>query len=344
MKSALIEITSRCNLSCKHCFNNSGGNTGYEIELPTLISSIQQLESIGFERITLTGGEPLLHSELDGILDYIATSQTKFIFNTNGTITCPRLVELHTKCSNVFFQVSLDGATPQTNDYIRGVGSFEKTLHFLKKTVPQRSTIKITLNRNNAHELKDFFELSSSLNITPHFGYVMNSGRAANNWENLGLSSADVLLLVKELEKYSQEHGLDIRNYRLGIFHQCPINSCQSPSEVFINYIGDIFPCGMLTTKAFILGNIYSSCIKEIVSNRNPRYSTIQQIIAQRQNLFMLQYCNTCPVAKTGFCLKDGGCLGEDLNMCFDEGLTCLLKKKYVMYHGLQNYLLNNGG
>lgn len=340
MKSALIEITNRCNLRCKHCFNNSGGKSNDDMELSALISIIEQLEKLKVEKITFTGGEPLLYSQFNELLDFISTSSTRFIFNTNGTIICPRLMALQAQKTNVYFQVSLDGASSKTNDYIRGIGSFEKTIHFLKESVPQRTTIKVTLNRNNMYQLKDFFELAFSLKIIPRFGYIFNSGRASENWGDLGLSNADILLLVKKLEKYALEYEFDVRNYRLGIFHQCPINNNQIPTEIFIDYVGNIYPCGMLTKRAFLLGNIYSSTLKNIVSNKNSQYATIRQLLLQRQKLFGLQFCNKCLVAKTGFCPLDGGCLGSDLNMCFEEGSTCLLKKNYIIYHGLQGYLL----
>ena len=110
MKSALIEITNRCNLRCKHCFNNSGGKSNDDMELSALISIIEQLEKLKVEKITFTGGEPLLYSQFNELLDFISTSSTRFIFNTNGTIICPRLMALQAQKTNVYFQVSLRGS------------------------------------------------------------------------------------------------------------------------------------------------------------------------------------------------------------------------------------------
>ena len=62
---AAMEITRRCNLSCSHCF---GPNQRPEPKLAELVAIIRKLRQLGCRKLVLTGGEPLLRSDLEAII------------------------------------------------------------------------------------------------------------------------------------------------------------------------------------------------------------------------------------------------------------------------------------
>ncbi len=64
----LLQITERCNLHCKHCFNSSI-NIGDEISYQIIEEKIiPKLVSANVTRVTLTGGEPMVHPEVIKII------------------------------------------------------------------------------------------------------------------------------------------------------------------------------------------------------------------------------------------------------------------------------------
>ena len=72
VKSAYFEITNRCNLNCKTCYNRSGVNTERkEISKAQLQKAIDLLIPFGVRRILLSGGEPTVHTEFNEIMDLI---------------------------------------------------------------------------------------------------------------------------------------------------------------------------------------------------------------------------------------------------------------------------------
>jgi radical SAM protein with 4Fe4S-binding SPASM domain len=126
-------ITSRCNLRCIHCYQDSFTGDD-ELEWRALRSICdnvlhaleQQKRSLS---IALTGGEPFLKKELWHTIDYLYKSPavSKITVITNGTIIDRHLSSiLDYPLMDVY--VSLDGIDSQTNDAIRGEHVFDKVL------------------------------------------------------------------------------------------------------------------------------------------------------------------------------------------------------------------------
>ena len=126
-----IEITRRCNLSCRHCGSDCTGQAGRN-ELTTaswikLIDDIHQ--SFGPEvALVLAGGEPLLHPDFDELTAHIAWRRMWWGVVTNGQLlSAERLAAMQDSHVGAI-TVSLDG--PQAaHDHLRNQpGAFEKTV------------------------------------------------------------------------------------------------------------------------------------------------------------------------------------------------------------------------
>lgn len=118
----IIDITGNCNLHCEHCFSSSfsGTQLTYD-EISRVISEVP-----GPARIHLLGGEPLLHPDLEKIIGLARARGHYTSLVTNGVALCRFGVDrlLSTGVAEIGF--SLDGPDPETNDPIRGEGTFDQ--------------------------------------------------------------------------------------------------------------------------------------------------------------------------------------------------------------------------
>ena len=81
-----IEITSRCNLRCKHCYNESG-ELRKELDLQAFLNAYDGIPDTEECSITLSGGEPLLHPQVWEFIDRIQKRKsTKNLIITNATL------------------------------------------------------------------------------------------------------------------------------------------------------------------------------------------------------------------------------------------------------------------
>lgn len=128
-----------CNLTCRHCFIScSPSNHTFEfLPLETIRSLLLRASQLGVKEYYFTGGEPFLHPQLTDML--LATlEQGPVTVLTNATVLPDHsLSELaqaeQASPYGLEFRVSIDGFTAETNDPIRGQGTFDRAVRGLQK-------------------------------------------------------------------------------------------------------------------------------------------------------------------------------------------------------------------
>jgi MoaA/NifB/PqqE/SkfB family radical SAM enzyme len=124
--AAMVNITNRCTLRCKHCFVFRDGNPNNpkeEMDPPALLAKLAELKMRhGIQTMLWMGGEPLLRPEVlqSGVQLFVRNTVT-----TNGTLDP---IEL----PNCTYVISVDGPS-EVNDAIRGKGSFRKVMDTLSR-------------------------------------------------------------------------------------------------------------------------------------------------------------------------------------------------------------------
>lgn len=153
--AAIVNITNRCTLKCRHCFVYREGNPSSrrdEMDTPTMLEKIDRLRRKHDIRVMLwMGGEPLLRPD---VLRQGCELFERNHVTTNGTLD---LIELP-RC---IYVVSIDGP-PGINDAIRGKGAFRKAMKTLSR-VPDdfgpTVMAQCVVTRENEHALQELVEL-----------------------------------------------------------------------------------------------------------------------------------------------------------------------------------------
>ncbi len=120
-----IQVNDYCNLACEHCLVSSAPDRAQGLPGDVVRSAVDQAVALGAERFYLTGGEPLARPDAIALIEHIVrTSARDLVIMTNGTILKgDRLAALAALPSDrLRVQISLDGASPEVNDPIRGAG------------------------------------------------------------------------------------------------------------------------------------------------------------------------------------------------------------------------------
>jgi 7,8-dihydro-6-hydroxymethylpterin dimethyltransferase len=149
-----IQVNDFCNLACEHCLVSSGPQGGHGLPGPVVREAIDQAVALGVERIFLTGGEPLARADaVDLIRHIVETHARELVVMTNGTVLKgDRLRALASlPADRLRVQISLDGASAEVNDPIRGEGSFARITDGVRAAVDAglRTTLTMVLLRHN---------------------------------------------------------------------------------------------------------------------------------------------------------------------------------------------------
>lgn len=163
------DITYACNLRCKQCYSNSGRPATNELNTEEAKALICELGKMKVFYIYFLGGEPLLRTDFFDLAEYARRCNIEVMMNTNGWFITEAVAAKLEKIGFMHVRVSLDGATPQVHDSIRGVkGSFEKAVNairILKKTSIHRIGISPTIFAENAKEVNNLIELAINLDV-----------------------------------------------------------------------------------------------------------------------------------------------------------------------------------
>lgn len=178
MARLIIELTDRCNLRCRHCFEDRHAGTA-DLSLDTLRKVLQEGKSCGFDEVSFTGGEPTLHRQFAEILRLVCEAGYRFGFVSNGSNFSDHyllLVDHREWFSGVTF--SLDGAHEATHDRLRGNGSYRQVTRAasicMYKELP--FTLNMVLTAENRGEVREIVELGASLGCGGvRFGHLMST-------------------------------------------------------------------------------------------------------------------------------------------------------------------------
>jgi MoaA/NifB/PqqE/SkfB family radical SAM enzyme len=154
-----IEVTTRCNNSCLHCFARSGMSRRSTLPVDLVKRIIVEGYDAGYRHLHITGGEPLLWEGLFRALDYGFGAGYETIFmNTNGTLITEEISKrLRAYGRSFSMSISLDG--PEAlHDRIRGKGSHKRTIRGIEKALNGGNDVTIftTATKSLLPELPDF--------------------------------------------------------------------------------------------------------------------------------------------------------------------------------------------
>src|SRR6266404_4216377 len=100
----------RCNLSCTYC--NEYDDFSPPVPTDVVISRINKLADLGTSIITLSGGEPLLHPDLDDIIAAMRRRGVLACMITNGYLLMPDRIQRLKRAGLDHMQISIDNVMP----------------------------------------------------------------------------------------------------------------------------------------------------------------------------------------------------------------------------------------
>lgn len=312
-KQVVWELTLKCNLSCIHCGSSAGKARQNELSTKESLKLCDELAELNAEQICLIGGEPFLHKDWDKIGEKITDLGLKLLIISNGYITKKDIISKLSSLEPYSITISLDGATPQTHDHIRGVsGSFDHATQFISacEQAELPLTVITTVNKLNFHELPKLKDFLLERDIAWQIQAAAPEGRFSRHLALTKNEFYSVGLFIASLQnQYTKKELPVIGAHCFGYNSRCiPLlglyekwNGCQAGiSIVSIKSNGDVIGCLSLPDE-YIEGNIRNQSLTTIWNNPN-NFAYNRQYTPQDLG----NNCTNCPYAPT----CKGGCMG----------------------------------
>lgn len=145
-QEVFLNITQRCPLRCTHC-GVSAGPDGVEMPLSLALQVAQDAVALGYETLSLNGGEPLTYGALPALLEGLARlnrRHTSLRLNTNlypafDDALADLMLAVHDE-----IVISVDG-DEAAHDARRGPGTFARTCENIRRLVARKGRAKLSL-------------------------------------------------------------------------------------------------------------------------------------------------------------------------------------------------------
>ncbi len=307
------EVTAACNLSCGYCRASASSLPDAE-ELSTeealsFLDSIATLQPM----LILSGGEPLLRPDIFLIARHGVALDLRVSLASNGTLITQQVADEIAASGISRVSISLDGATPEKHDLIRGKGSFQAAMQGLESLCGKVDfQINNTITSKNESDVPAIFDLAQRVGARAlHFFFLVATGRGRG--EDL-ISPERQEQLLREIDQERARRPIEVQvtcapQYaRIARPGKGRAGGCLAGKNfVFVSRKGDVYPCGYFPLR---VGNIREKNFIEIWENA-PELRALRER-ALKGKCGRCSFSGTCGGCRARAYAETGDFLGQD--------------------------------
>ena len=164
-------ITWRCNLRCKHCYENAGplrdrSLTWDEMTTEEKLAFVDEVADSYIPALSFSGGEPLACPDFWEVVEHARERGLYLSMNSNGTLITPEVARRLKELDFAYVAVSLDAPVPEVHDEFRGIpGAWKRTVEGIKNCIEAGLTtvVSFTITSLNHQYLEDMMRLTEEL-------------------------------------------------------------------------------------------------------------------------------------------------------------------------------------
>jgi MoaA/NifB/PqqE/SkfB family radical SAM enzyme len=239
-----------CGIRCTHCFIGENLNSNIEMHLEQIKIIVSDLKHRDVKCITLLGGEPSLHKNINDVISFIIKNGMGVRVVSNGQKPFQKMIKSLNEDEKSKLKVcfSIDGSNAEINNSIRGKNVFENLLDSIQ--LVQNNNIQYSgitsISKDNFSDVESIINTSYELGMEYlNIHYVTDRGFALKN------KVVDVTLwkgLIKKLENSKNEIPIRIEKTFVSLDRNvtCEVNNKEN---IIIDPNGFIFGCTMFMNR-----------------------------------------------------------------------------------------------
>jgi mycofactocin radical SAM maturase len=214
--------------------------------------------------VNIGGGEPTVRPDFWELVDNATAHRVGVKFSTNGIKISPEIARRLAASDYVDVQISLDGATADVNDAVRGPGSYDTAIRAMQNLADAGFTgfkISVVMTRDNVADLDRFKAIADRFQAQLRITRLRPSGRGADVWDDLHPTAAQQRVLYDWLVRHGDGVLTGDSFFHLAAFGESlpGLNLCGAGRVVcLIDPVGDVYACPFAIHDNFLAGNVRS--------------------------------------------------------------------------------------
>ncbi len=269
-----IEVSSRCNERCIHCYiPNAKKDEGIDMELSLILRVLDEAKEMGTLQVTLSGGELFMHKEISIILRHARKNDFSISILSNLTLLTDEHIALLKEINPSLVQVSLYSMKAVEHDAITLVkGSYAKTKNAIERLVAADIPVQIScpVMKLNRKSYKDVLVYANKLRTKAYTDFIMMA-QADHNTNNLAqrINLEETEELLKDMLQFDYDYldstlQQEPKSRDIEKFKKMPVCGV-GVDNICLTANGDYYPCA--GWQGMVLGNAYKQSLKDIWGN-----------------------------------------------------------------------------
>jgi len=194
--------TKTCNLECVHCYADARKRRFVnELTTAEARSMIEDLALLKVPALLISGGEPLMRSDILDLAQYAISLDVRVTFSTNGTLIDEQKARQIAEIGVSYVEISIDGDETR-HDRMRGRnGAYREALRGIRncRAAGIRVGVRFTVTRDNVEEIDSVFRLVENEDVGRLcLHHLVYSGRGSD-LAGIDLDAADKRALMNKL-------------------------------------------------------------------------------------------------------------------------------------------------
>lgn len=195
-------ITERCQLRCGHCYMGERLERGEYMDFEKAKKIISYCHRMGAEFLTFVGGEPTLYPRLPELVHFANEKGYKKVMLDSNGLLLNRIQKIPVD-DLYYIRISLDGATEESHDRVRGKGNFKKSIEAIQSLMKAGYDVRVTCTifQFNVHEGELMLSLADKLGVKLlNFHTFSEEGCGTKN-QDWSLNPKDWIEFYESIEK-----------------------------------------------------------------------------------------------------------------------------------------------
>ena len=253
----MLEITSRCNLRCVHCYlgpqEEQHKKRAAEMSTSEVTAMIDQMADAGTLYLTITGGDPMMRPDFPDIFRHAKMRGLLVTVFCDGVLVTDRIIELFRELPPSLVEVSIYGATAETYERITQVpGSFPKFLAGIGRlrAAGLRLGLKSVLMTLNQHEMLTMEQMAQEWGLKFRYDSAIFPCLPNRSAEPMNLRVDPAQAVALEMANPKRLRAMaDYFETRQNVPGAPELYQCGAGlTSFYVDPFGDVSPC-LMTTK-----------------------------------------------------------------------------------------------
>lgn len=213
----MFEVTQRCNNDCVYCYNVWKDDPGYprgELSFAEIKKLFDKLtDEAGLNSLTLTGGEPLLHRDIEDIVSYFRSKKIEISLATNGTLLDEKKAESLVRAGLKSFEIPILSTDRSLHNSLSRNDAYDKACEAITNLKAHAAVVTVVFvaTKENISHFDDVAELAFALDADSlMIDRFLPGGEGKKHANRLEPGREELALLIKQANAAAQRYTLDV--------------------------------------------------------------------------------------------------------------------------------------